>query len=60
MHGFDGFTRSQFQAAKYLDDYLRDNQVGCVKVVTTFRFHGKVYSFSKQKAAFAGIIGSSN
>ena len=23
MHWFDGFTRSQYEAAKYLDDYLR-------------------------------------
>ena len=60
MHAFDGFTRSQFEAAKYLDDFLRSKNAGEVKVATTFRFHGKVYSFLKDRAPFAGILGSSN
>ena len=60
MHGFEGFTRSQFDAARYLDEYLRGNKIGGVKVVNAFKFHGKVYSFLKQQTAFAGMIGSSN
>ncbi len=60
MHGFEGFTQPQFDAAKYLDDYLRSNNIGEVRVVNAFKFHGKVYSFLKQKTAFAGILGSSN
>ena len=60
MHWFDGFTRSQYEAAKYLDDYLRSKNAGEVKGATVFRFHGKVYSFLKNKSPFAGIIGSSN
>jgi len=60
MHGFEGFTQSQFDAAKYLDEYLRGNKLGGVKVVNAFKFHGKVYSFLKKQTAFAGIIGSSN
>ena len=60
MHGFDGFTKSQYEAAKYLDDYLKENNAGGVKVTKAFRFHGKLYSFLKNDAPFAGIIGSSN
>ncbi len=60
MHGFEGFTRSQFDAAIYLDEYLRGNKIGSVRVVNAFKFHGKVYSFLKQQTAFAGIVGSSN
>jgi hypothetical protein len=60
MHGFDGFTKSQYEAAKYLDGFLRENNAGGVKVAKAFRFHGKLYSFLKNKAPFAGIIGSSN
>jgi hypothetical protein len=60
MHGFEGFTRSQFDAAVYLDEYLRGNKIGSVRVVNAFKFHGKVYSFLKQQTAFAGIVGSSN
>ncbi|HNX82245.1 MAG TPA: NgoFVII family restriction endonuclease [Candidatus Omnitrophota bacterium] len=60
MHGFEGFTQSQFDAARYLDEYLRSNKIGVVKVANAFKFHGKVYSFLKKQTAFAGIIGSSN
>lgn len=60
MHGMEGFTRSQFDAARYLDDYLRGKKIGGVRVVNAFKFHGKVYSFLKQQTAFAGMIGSSN
>ena len=60
MHGFDGFTRSQFQAAKYLHEYLRERNAGSVRVATAFKFHGKVYSFMKERIPFAGILGSSN
>lgn len=60
MHHFDGFTQPQFDAARYLDKYLRDNKAGRVKVVKAFKFHGKVYSFLKHKIAFASMVGSSN
>ena len=60
MHGFDGFTRPQYEAAKYLDDYLRSKRAGEVKIATAFRFHGKIYGFLKKNKPFAGIIGSSN
>lgn len=60
MHHFEGFTQPQFDAAKYLDEYLRGNKLGGVKVVNAFKFHGKLYSFRKKEAAFAGILGSSN
>lgn len=60
MHAFDGFTRLQYEAAMYLDDYLRTNNLGGVKLATVFRFHGKLYSFLKEADPFAGILGSSN
>lgn len=60
MHGFDGFTYSQLNAAKYLDDYLRSNSLGDVKVVKSFRYHGKVYFFLRDDQPIGAIIGSSN
>ena len=60
MHGFEGFKQSQFDAARYLDEYLRSSKIGSVRVVNAFKFHGKMYSFLKKQTAFAGIIGSSN
>jgi len=60
MHHFEGFTRTQFEASMLLNNFLRDNDLGKVAVSTVFKFHGKLYSFSKDGAPFAGIIGSSN
>jgi len=60
MHYFDGITRTQYDAARYLDDFLTSTDMGSVSIATTFRFHGKMYSFQKDGNTFAGIVGSSN
>lgn len=60
MHGREGFTRPQYDAAYNLGKYLRDNRLGEVRVCTAFKFHGKVYSFLKNSAPQASILGSSN
>jgi len=60
MHYFDGITRAQYEAVKYLNDFLISTDMGSVSIAETFRFHGKLYSFQKDGNPFAGIIGSSN
>lgn len=60
MHYFDGITRTQYDAARYLDNFLTSSGMGSVSIAKTFRFHGKMYSFQKDGDPFAGIIGSSN
>ena len=60
MHYFEGITKTQYQALLYLHDFLIKNACGCVYVVNTFKFHGKLYAFYKDKDIYAGIIGSSN
>jgi len=60
MHYFDGITRTQYEASLYLNDFLIKNNLGSVSIANTFRFHGKLYSFSKENEIIAGIIGSSN
>ncbi|MBW2045511.1 MAG: NgoFVII family restriction endonuclease [Deltaproteobacteria bacterium] len=60
MHYYEGFSRVQYDAAVYLDEFLQDKDMGGVKVATVFKFHGKLYSFQKNNTAFAGILGSSN
>ena len=61
MHGFSGFTQSQYEAAVYLDNYLRESKTGEVKISHSFKFHGKIYCFfGKESEPFGGIIGSSN
>jgi hypothetical protein len=60
MHYLDNFTRVQYNAAKALNDYLLENGKGQVRLVTPFRYHGKLYSYSSENIPFAGIVGSNN
>jgi hypothetical protein len=60
MHYFDRFTKLEYQAAMDLHVFLKENGAGAVRLVTPFRFHGKLYSFSATTGVFAGIIGSNN
>ncbi len=60
MHRWEKFTKLEYDAALNLNSFLRTERRGEVRLVTPFRFHGKLYSYSNQKGAFAGIIGSNN
>lgn len=60
MHYFDHFTKVQYDAAMHLNDFLMENQLGGVRLVNAFRFHGKLYSYSNVTGPFAGIVGSNN
>lgn len=60
MHYFEKFTRLEYQAATDLNAFLSTNHLGGVRLVDTFRFHGKMYTFSKEDECFSGIIGSNN
>jgi DNA polymerase III, alpha subunit (gram-positive type) len=60
MHRWDKFTKLEYNAAIELNDYLRSECRGEVRLVLPFRFHGKLYSYSNNNGAFAVIIGSNN
>ncbi len=60
MHGREGFTRPQYEAAVELGKFLADNSLGGVFVCTAFRFHGKTYVFYKKTSPVSAILGSSN
>lgn len=60
MHYFDKFTKVQYNAAMHLNEFLTENNMGGVRLVTAFRYHGKLYSYSNDKGPFACIIGSNN
>lgn len=60
MHYFDKFTKVQYDAAMHLNDFLKAEKLGGVRLVTAFRYHGKLYSYSGSNGPFAGIIGSNN
>ena len=61
MHYFERFTALEYNAAIDLNSFLCENHLGQVNVVTTFMYHGKLYSFIDQRGnAHSGIIGSNN
>lgn len=60
MHRWDKFTKLEYNAAIGLNEFLSTEKRGEVRLVTPFRFHGKLYSYSNREGAFAGIIGSNN
>ena len=60
MHRWEKFTRMEYEAAMQLNEFLLKEKRGEVRLVTPFRFHGKLYSYSNAQGAFAGIIGSNN
>lgn len=60
MHYLDRFTKVEYDAAKDLNNYLLSKNRGEVRLVTPFRYHGKLYCYSNESGPFAGIIGSNN
>ena len=60
MHYWDLFTPMEYNAAKKLNEYLLGNDCGSVRLVTPFRFHGKLYTYYKNGSPVAGIVGSNN
>lgn len=60
MSGFDGFTKGQYDGLVDLNKKQIDTQKGLTFVSTTFKFHGKAYSFFKNSNPIASIVGSTN
>lgn len=60
MHYYEGFTKSQWNAACNLNKFLKENNLGKVIVSTGVKFHGKVYSFHYDDNNYSSLIGSSN
>lgn len=60
MHYLEKFTKIEYNAAMRLNRFLTENSCGKVRLVTPFKYHGKLYSYSDEDGAFAGIIGSNN
>ena len=60
MHYFEHFTRNQYAAAVHTEEFLRGNGLGAVKLLTSFPYHGKLYSFRYRNGKPVSILGSSN
>jgi hypothetical protein len=60
MHYLEKFTKVEYKTACDLNSFLKDNNFGEVRLVTSFRFHGKLYSYTNEQGPFACILGSNN
>lgn len=60
MHYFEKFTKPEYRAAMTLNSFLKQSGCGAVKLVTPFKYHGKIYTYSKNNKPVSGIIGSNN
>lgn len=60
MHYFEGFTRSQYEAASSLNQILNSKSLGGIYLSNTRKFHGKMYHFDGHLISPAIMIGSSN
>lgn len=60
MAFFDGLTRSQYEAVDLLNQRLIADNLGELRIVRTFPFHGKIYEFSSAMGLNKYLIGSSN
>jgi hypothetical protein len=60
MHYLEKFTKPEYRAAMTLNSFLKENDCGCVKLVTPFKYHGKIYTYSNNDKPVSGIIGSNN
>ena len=60
MHYLEHFTKVEYNAAMSLNHFLKENKCGEVRLVTPFKYHGKLYTYSNEQGVFGGIIGSNN
>ena len=60
MNFLDKFTRVQYEGIRELSEYMNTDNLGKIYVSDKVRFHGKMYSFIKQKKCEAAFVGSSN
>ena len=60
MHFLERFTKAEYELAKELHVFLGLKNRGAVKLVTPFRYHGKMYVFQNDGDPVAAIIGSNN
>ena len=60
MYYIEGMPENSYHAAIRLNQKWRDAGIGEIRLVRAFKYHGKLYSFIKDGAPFASIMGSAN
>jgi HKD family nuclease len=60
MHYWDKFTEREYKTAEAFDKFLHSENRGTIRLVRTFKYHGKLYSWADENGVCAGVIGSDN
>ena len=60
MYYIEGMPEGSYHAALKLNKKWIADGIGEVRIIRTFKYHGKVYCFYKSGEPFAAIMGSAN
>ena len=60
MYFIEGMPENSFHTAKKLNKKWQDSGIGEIRLVRAFKYHGKLYCFSKDGTVVSAIIGSAN
>ena len=60
MYFIEGMPEGTYHAAIALNRKWLSKGIGEIRIVRAFKYHGKLYSFYKDKRPFSAIIGSAN
>lgn len=60
MYYFEGMPESSYHIAVSMDERWKRLEIGEIRVTNTFKYHGKLYCFSKEGKPFASVLGSAN
>ena len=60
MYYIEGMPEGSYHTALKLNKKWKDSGIGEIRIVKTFKYHGKLYAFYKDGVAHSAIIGSAN
>lgn len=60
MYYLEGMPEGMYHAALELDTFLKQKDIGEIRLTHVFKYHGKLYAFYKGEQPVAGIVGSNN
>lgn len=60
MYYIEGMPEGSYHTALKLNKKWKESGIGEIRIVKTFKYHGKLYAFYKDGVAHSAIIGSAN
>lgn len=60
MYFIEGMPEGSYHTATKLNKKWKDAGIGEIRIIKSFKYHGKLYCFFKEKTPLSAIIGSAN